>query len=120
MRLHDRPPKSTPAPCPPPNLRARHPALAVSQKQRPLHVLKMRSLGDSRLMFDKMPQRNTVSFNVLISAYSRSTRLALRHQAVCAIGNEGLSLMDRHSQAYYKHLLCLKIPFLAPLFIPMS
>ncbi|KAL6993684.1 hypothetical protein U1Q18_011796 [Sarracenia purpurea var. burkii] len=35
------------------------------------------SLGDSRLLFDKMPHRNTVSFNALISAYSQSSRLAL-------------------------------------------
>ncbi|KAL6338452.1 hypothetical protein AAG906_020542 [Vitis piasezkii] len=31
-----------------------------------------RSLGDSRLVFDKMPQRNIVSFNALIAAYSRT------------------------------------------------
>ncbi|XP_034689393.1 pentatricopeptide repeat-containing protein At3g50420 [Vitis riparia] len=31
-----------------------------------------RSLGDSQLVFDKMPQRNIVSFNALIAAYSRT------------------------------------------------
>ncbi|KAI8031008.1 Pentatricopeptide repeat-containing protein [Camellia lanceoleosa] len=35
------------------------------------------SLGDSRLLFDKMPQRNIVSYNALIAAYSRSSRHAL-------------------------------------------
>ncbi|KAF7134831.1 hypothetical protein RHSIM_Rhsim08G0108600 [Rhododendron simsii] len=53
--------------------------------------LRCGSLGDSRHVFDKMPQRNTVSFNVLISAYSRSTRLALESiKLFVQLGNEGL------------------------------
>ncbi|KAG8384476.1 hypothetical protein BUALT_Bualt04G0121700 [Buddleja alternifolia] len=50
------------------------------------------SFADAQLLFDKMPQRNVVSYNVLISAYSRSP-----HDAHVAFGlfdrleNEGLS-----------------------------
>lgn len=43
-------------------------------------------------MFDKMPQRTTVSFNVLISAYSRSTQHAVKSfKMFVLLGKEGLT-----------------------------
>ncbi|KZV24981.1 pentatricopeptide repeat-containing protein-like [Dorcoceras hygrometricum] len=39
------------------------------------------SLEDSQLLFDKMPHRNIISYNALISAYSRSPQQA--HRAFC-------------------------------------
>ncbi|XP_015890059.4 pentatricopeptide repeat-containing protein At3g50420 [Ziziphus jujuba] len=35
------------------------------------------SLGDSRMVFDRMPQRNLISFNALIAAYSRAPNHAV-------------------------------------------
>ncbi|XP_022868958.1 pentatricopeptide repeat-containing protein At3g50420 [Olea europaea var. sylvestris] len=82
---------------------------------------------DCRLVFDKMPQRNLVSYNALISTYSRCPRQS--HLAFCVftqLGNEGLvpngstftSLLQASASledlivGFSVHALCLKFGFL--------
>ncbi|KAL2528439.1 Pentatricopeptide repeat-containing protein [Forsythia ovata] len=85
------------------------------------------SFVDCRLVFDKMPNRNIVSYNALISTYSRSPRHAYLALWVFAqLGNEGLvpngstftSLLQASANledgivGSSVHALCLKFGFL--------
>lgn len=85
------------------------------------------SLTDARALFDNMPQRNTVTYNALISAYSSSPHLGvlvfrllaqLQHDRLSPNGSTFTSLLQASSTIKNQtlgsviHAQCLKFGFL--------